>query len=143
MSTSLTAQLDRHKFRSCHRLLSSSEFDHVFKANQYRVGGSEFLILAVQNEQPYSRVGMVIGKKNTQLAVNRNTIKRLIRESFRHHTISEIGLDIVIVSRKGVNRCSKTELRVVLQKLWLNLSGKSSASVNEKLLQTHTGASDD
>ena len=44
----------------------------------------------------------MIGKKNVKLAVQRNRLKRLIRESFRHNQETLAGWDIVVIARKGL-----------------------------------------
>lgn len=72
---------------------------------------------------------MVVGKKNTRLAVNRNKIKRIFRESYRKIAISMFSndcLDIVIITRPGVIKCSSEELFGQLSKVWLKLRKKVS-----------------
>ena len=50
-----------------------------------------------------SRLGMVVSKKNVGLAVERNRIKRLIRESFRKQLQLYVdpGMDVVFLAQKG------------------------------------------
>ena len=64
----------------------------------------------------------MIGKKTTPLAVNRNRIKRLIRESFRHCLDQKIGVDLVIICRPAVNRSRNDELAGSLKVLWRKLT---------------------
>lgn len=106
------------------RLLNSKEFDAVFKNKDYRIGTSEFLVLAKHNSEPQSRIGMVIGKKSVKNAVNRNKVKRAIRETFRKNHHPESKLDIVIVARSGVNKTLTTSLQFGLTKIWADLSKK-------------------
>ena len=112
------------RFQSDRRLLTSDEFDVVFKQNNYRIGSSEFLILAMDTQNESSRLGMVIGKRNTALAVHRNRIKRLIRESFRKKFPENITIDIVIVSRQGINKAHNIELLERLENAWNKLAQK-------------------
>ena len=49
--------------------------------------------------QSASRLGLAVGKKRIRRAVARNRIKRLIRESFRHHAHLLPGLDVVVLCR--------------------------------------------
>lgn len=44
---------------------------------------------------------MVVAKRNVRLAVARNKIKRLVRESFRQEQQRLQGLDIVVVIKKN------------------------------------------
>ncbi len=99
----------------------------MFDRAQYRVGCSEFLVLAIDNRLSASRIGMVVGKKNTRLAVNRNKIKRIFRESYRKIAISMFSidcLDIVIITRPGVAKCSSQQLFAQLTKVWQKLQVK-------------------
>ncbi len=65
---------------------------------------SRLLILAwIPNEQPRLRVGFVVSKRISKLAVERNYIKRLLSEAIRH-TLPAIpgGWDIVLSARNPV-----------------------------------------
>ena len=44
----------------------------------------------------------MIGKKSVKLSVERNRLKRQIRESFRLNQDNLVGWDIVVVARKGL-----------------------------------------
>ena len=100
-------------FPAYRRLLTSSEFDTVFKDNHVRVSSPEFLVLAALTNLPASRLGMVIGKKNTNQANDRNKIKRAIRETFRKNFPHQPSVDVVIVSRKAVDPEFPTKLNTI------------------------------
>lgn len=57
-------------------------------------------MIAVTNSKPQARLGIVVAKRNVKLAVDRNRIKRHVRESFRQQQQSMQGLDIVVVVKK-------------------------------------------
>ncbi|MFT7688380.1 MAG: ribonuclease P protein component [Candidatus Azotimanducaceae bacterium] len=116
--------MGEQEFTKKHRLLNSFEFDAVFKGKDYRIGTPEFLILAKHNNEANSRIGMVIGKKTTKLAVNRSKVKRAIRESFRKNFPKNIGLDIVIVSRPAINQFLDSGLVKKLTHSWVELNQK-------------------
>jgi len=60
-----------------------------------------FLIIARRNDQGFSRVGAVAGKKLGK-AVERNRVKRLVREFFRRNKNKlPPSTDYVIVGKKG------------------------------------------
>lgn len=69
---------------------------------------------------------MVISKKVTPKAVDRNRIKRLIRESFRHHDPG--NLDIVVLSRKAINTLDNGELSAKLDAGFNQLSAAMGKS---------------
>jgi ribonuclease P protein component len=113
-------------FPASRRILNARDFDAVFKNNRYRVSTPEFLMLARRNQLEDKRLGMVVSKRITSLAVNRNHLKRLIREVFRRTEI--ISLDIVVLTRTGVNLLQNSELIEVLTRSFTTLSNQSVAN---------------
>lgn len=93
------------------------EFACVFKQG-VRFSAAGFNLLAVKTTHDYSRLGMVIGKRYCPLAVNRNRIKRLIREQFRHHQHTLAGVDVVIALRSPTEKLSDQELLTCLNQLF-------------------------
>ncbi len=91
------------------RLRKARDFSLV-----YRVGRSwanDFLVLkAMPNQgQLDSRFGFSVGKR-TGNAVNRNTIKRRLRETVRHTPVKE-GWDVVFIARARSRNASYRQLR--------------------------------
>ncbi|EKE83362.1 RNase P protein component [Idiomarina xiamenensis 10-D-4] len=79
-------------------------------------------MLASPNQQGQARIGVVIGKKRAKRAVDRNRIKRQIRESFRLKQYKIPAFDIVIIAKSGITDLNNDELRRLLDKLWSKLS---------------------
>ncbi|AIZ34926.1 ribonuclease P protein component [Pseudomonas sp. K1(2024)] len=104
------------------RLLTPRHFKAVFDSPTGKVPGKNLLILARENGLDHPRLGLVIGKKSVKLAVQRNRLKRLMRDSFRLHQHSLAGLDIVIVARKGLGEVENPELHQHFGKLWKRLA---------------------
>ncbi|MFC3608116.1 ribonuclease P protein component [Stutzerimonas tarimensis] len=103
------------------RLLTPRQFKSVFDSPSGKVPGRQVLLLARQNELEHPRLGLVIGKKSVKLSVERNRIKRQIRESFRLHQQDLAGWDIVIIARKGLGDQPNPELARQFGKLWKRL----------------------
>lgn len=61
---------------------------------------------------------MVVAKKKTRLAVARNRIKRVIRESFRHNKVTLSGIDFVVLSRMGADDVDNQILFDSLERHW-------------------------
>jgi ribonuclease P protein component len=114
------------RFPASRRILNSKDFDAVFKNNRYRVSTPEFLMLARRNQLEDKRLGMVVSKRITSLAVNRNHLKRLIREVFRRTEIT--SLDIVVLTRTRVNLLQNSELIEVLTRSFTTLSNQSAVN---------------
>lgn len=104
------------------RLLSPKQFKMVFDSPTGKVSGKQVLLLARPNGLTYPRLGLVIGKKNVRLSVERNRIKRQIRESFRVCQDLIGCWDVVIIARKGLDETTTPELCLQFNKLWKRLS---------------------
>ena len=78
-------------------------------------------VLARKNKLTHARLGLAVAKKNAKRAVDRNRIKRIIRESFRLQ-IPQLGnWDIVVLARKQTVEASSGLLRSSLDKHWNKL----------------------
>ena len=95
------------RFPLQHRLNKSVEFDAVFKDARYRISLPTLLILAKHNGQGFNRLGMIVSKKNLPRAVDRNRVKRQVREAFRTLLGESAGLDVIILARPGVRAESR------------------------------------
>ena len=108
------------------RLLSASDFKPVFDHAPVRASHQNFLILARFNQQTLPRLGLVIAKKHLRFAVQRNRMKRLIRESFRKQQQSFQGLDVIVLSRKGVDQLlADNSFSKQLEQQWQRLFKKA------------------
>jgi len=56
------------------------------------------------NTLGYPRLGMVIGKKIVRRAVDRNYVRRILREWFRTHRGQLGGIDLVVRANKPFGR---------------------------------------
>jgi ribonuclease P protein component len=100
------------------RLLTASDYSHIFQDVQIRVSSQNYLILARQQELETARLGIIVAKKNVKLAVQRNRIKRLLRESFRNERADLPPYDLIILVKKGANLVENNALLSELEYLW-------------------------
>ena len=114
----LSGRFARHQ-----RLLRPAEYKQVFDQS-CKVSDSNLTLLSRQNDLPHARLGLAIAKKQVRTAVARNRIKRLCRETFRHHQNDLAGLDIVVLARTSAAQLTTQELFGVLEKLWQGLIRK-------------------
>lgn len=82
-------------FRKNHRLCKTDEFSSVF-AFRKTIKGQYFEVLYRTNSSGTSRLGIIVGKQFVRSAVNRNLIKRIVRESFRLTRTQLNYLDLIV-----------------------------------------------
>tara|TARA_B100000745_G_scaffold119429_1_gene77209 strand:- start:2733 stop:3116 length:384 start_codon:yes stop_codon:yes gene_type:complete len=99
------------------RLLSKADYKRVFD-NAIKLSTPVFTILFRRNQLEYSRLGLAIAKKQLPKAVQRNRVKRLVRESFRLHMHTIEGLDFVVMARKGIIKLDNAVVATQLKGLW-------------------------
>ena len=99
------------------RLLDKKKFDSVFQSPS-KTSDKYFTLLFCKNNKSYSRLGLVISKKKCKLAVNRNKIKRIIRESFRTNKNSLNGYDVVVLNKHTTYNGDSSMLRKSLKNHW-------------------------
>lgn len=118
-------------FTKSMRLLNSKDFQIVFDDAPLRTSHQHFLFLARQNQLDCPRLGLVIAKKHIRHAVDRNRMKRLIRETFRVKQQQLAGIDVIVLARKGMNDTSNTELIEQLNGQWQRLIRKLQKAKSE------------
>jgi len=110
------------------RLTSQSDYQRVFQNTTCKSADKYLTVLACRNAYDYPRLGLAITKKKLAKAVARNRIKRLIRDSFRHHLEELEGLDIVVLSHSCVKTTSNKVILDRLHQHWNNLSRRCKKS---------------
>lgn len=97
-----------------HRLCGPAAYRKVF-SGRIRSTDSQFLVLATENQLAHPRLGLAVSRKKLKTAVSRNLVKRLIRESFRHHSESLGSLDLVVMPQGGIAAGDRRRLRESLE----------------------------
>jgi ribonuclease P protein component len=115
-----------HNFPKARRLLTARDYSQVFDDAQAKASHKYLLLLARVNDTPGHRLGLVIAKKNVRKAVQRNRIKRVAREFFRTLPTSSPGIDVVLLTRRGIDQLDNAELSTILQQQWQKLSRATS-----------------
>ena len=105
-------------FPKTSRLLNAADYKAVFSNAQLKVSCRHFLVLANRTDRSSARIGLVIAKKNVALAVQRNRIKRQLRNTFRHKAELLDKLDLVVLARKGADKLDNKEVIETIDSLW-------------------------
>lgn len=99
------------------------DFERVFARHQ-RSADAMLVVMARRNRLQGSRLGLAIAKKKTPRAVDRNRLKRVIRESFRRNQPFSIAIDVVVMNQVGVERKTNQQLFESLDKHWRKIINK-------------------
>lgn len=131
-----------HRFNKNRRLLNAGDYKNVFDHVDCKQSGKYFTFLSTSSQQTQHRLGLVIAKKHIPLAVNRNKVKRAIRESFRclfkqtpkpsvtdnsaEHvdTLTVAAFDVIVLAKSSTGKLDKAQLNKELKEQWQRLIQK-------------------
>jgi ribonuclease P protein component len=109
------------------RLRRTAEFKQLY-AHGRRLGAEPFTAVVRPNQLGTARLGMSIAARNVRRAVQRNRVRRLIRESFRQRCDQLPALDIVVGVRSGVQAVTRARLRESIERLWQKIASTCERS---------------
>lgn len=100
------------------RLKRKKDFEKIYSDGKSANADSIFLKF-IKNNKTETRIGFVVSKKVSNKAVERNLIKRILRNYCREK-ISEMvpGLDIVVIAKKEIKNLSKEEIYLSLEEVF-------------------------
>lgn len=91
----------RYRFPRSARIRSKTDFDRIFAARR-RASDARLALYMLENELGETRLGIAVGRRYGN-AVQRNAVKRRIREAFRLMRAElPAGLDLVVMPHPGV-----------------------------------------
>jgi len=99
------------------RLRRKSDFDAAYAGGR-RFGNGFFGVTALWNDKGWPRLGLAVAVRTAGGGVERNRIRRIIRESFRLHQHELPGVDLVVSARSRAKDAPGTELHASLVVLW-------------------------
>jgi ribonuclease P protein component len=114
-------------FTPTQRLVHKTQFDAVYQRGS-KLGDSCFLVLIRPNDLSMARLGLSVSARTVGNAVNRNRIKRVIRNSFRLAAAQLPAVDIVINTRPGAREASNAQLAERLSQHWKNVVKRCATS---------------
>ncbi len=123
------------RFSKQAKLLKTDEFSSVFNFRK-RIS-AHYLVMHYQpNSQEQARLGLVVGKKTCKLAVDRNYMRRVLREFFRiqQHQIAHV--DLVVRVQKKFDRVNFSQIKQEFDSLLLKLiisNAKQPTQLNNQL----------
>lgn len=128
----------RADFSRRQRITEASQYRAVFN-NRVRLHGKFFSFHVQCNRCDFHRLGLAVSRKVSKKAVQRNRIKRQIRDSFRYlqpcvadrggwSKIKPAGTDFIVVAKAAAVEAQNTELREELNRLWVKAIRKCEVS---------------
>lgn len=103
------------------RLRRKRDFDAIYGRGRRVASDAMFTMIVLRNPTLGPRLGMAVAAKIAGNAVQRNRIRRVIRESFRLQQLSLPSFDIVVGTRPPVRTATNQQLRESLRQLWPKL----------------------
>ena len=119
--------MNGQSFPSSHRLLRPAAFRAVLGV-RCRSGDELFTVYARPNDTEQARLGITVSRKVSLRAVQRNRIKRLVRESFRHQALKIAGLDVVAIARPKASLVTNQDIIQSLEEHWNHVDSRCRKS---------------
>lgn len=107
----------REGFPRSARLLRRRDYERVFDG-AVRSRDAGFTVLAVASCREHARLGLAVSKRQVRSAVERNRLKRRIRESFRRERALLAGLDLVVMAKREAGSWSGEAVFASLARHW-------------------------
>jgi len=75
-------------------------------------------VIARPNGLGRARLGLAVGVRAAGNAVNRNRVKRVVREAFRHIHQELPAVDLVVNARPAAGKASNADMTASVTALW-------------------------
>ena len=103
------------------RLLKPADFAALRRASR-RIGGRHFLAEVALTPRDTARLGQAVSRRVSKRAVDRNRIKRVVRDSYRHVRADLPACDLLLIARPSAVAAPNAELRADLERLWQRIA---------------------
>ena len=85
-------------------------------------------MIARPNGLGHARLGLAVGVRAAGNAVNRNRVKRVVREAFRHIRQELPAVDLVVNARPAAGKASNADMTASVVALWNRIRQRCAAS---------------
>jgi len=82
-----------------HRFADRGSFGPVLRAPR-KLRSRLAIVHVMPGTSPHSRLGLALTRRLVPSAVDRNLVKRMVRETFRRHVMRQSGFDCVVTLRE-------------------------------------------
>lgn len=105
------------RFPPAARLRSAADFRSLQGAPG-RIESRLFRVRYATGSATSARLGLAVSRKVSKRAVVRNRIKRVVRDSFRHHRDKLPVIDLLVIAKAAAADAERAQLRRELESLW-------------------------
>lgn len=104
-------------FSRRHRFAQRGSFGPVLRSPR-KIRGRLAVVHVVAAAGPASRLGIALTRRLVASSMDRNRVKRMVRESFRRHDLKGAGLDCVVTLRERFDPATAAQLRAEIATLF-------------------------
>jgi len=119
----------RLRFGPSLRLRSKLQFDAIYASGR-RIDDRFFGVRIAPNKLSHPRLGLAVAVKTAGNGVERNRLRRLVKESFRLAQLQLPAVDIVVAAKFPARAAPSSSLRASLATLWQRVASACAASSN-------------
>jgi ribonuclease P protein component len=111
------------KFIRQAKIVKTDDFSSVFNLRK-RIASQHLVMRYRLNEANMPRLGLIVSKKTAKLAVQRNYMRRVLRELFRLNQQHLLQVDLVVQVQKTFEKPEFMLIKQEFESLLLKLSAK-------------------
>lgn len=111
------------------KIVKTDDFSSVFNLRK-RIANKHLVMRYRPNGYASARLGLIVSKKTAKLAVQRNYMRRVMRELFRLNLSQLPNVDLVIQIQKAFNQPDFAVIRTEFEFLLKKLVASVPASTN-------------
>jgi ribonuclease P protein component len=117
------------------KILKTDDFSSVFNFRK-RIATTNLIMHYQPNSYQRARLGAVVSKKIAKLAVNRNYMKRVLRELFRLNQHHIAHVDLVIRVQKKFNKSDFIQIKQEFDLLIVKLNQRVKVNFSDSATVT-------
>ena len=106
-----------------HRFAAQGSFGSALRSNR-KLRGRLAVIHVTPRGETQSRLGVALTRRLVPSSVERNFVKRIVREAFRRHPVKRAGLDCVVMLRGRFERAEAAAMVAEIRALFDQLCGE-------------------
>ncbi len=102
------------------RLKKKKDFERVFEKGE-TIRGNSLYLKVLKTEEPFMRIGFIVSKKVSLLAVERNKIKRRMRELIKTIPIKN-KFDAIVIALPKIKKNTFEEIKQDIEKTFKQIN---------------------